>query len=604
MRHGRFILAAAAVALAGGCGLAKRSPADALAGAEEGRSERRHPAKEVELSNETIEGELTRPDGDGRPVRERQDDTLDEELTGPSSKPAQAERPTPPKKPRPEPLGGGGRAVIEDSSRLEKVPQPPKEALTAQMYFKHFGVNPTIETDAEPVSTFAVDVDTASYSMARAYLWRGMLPPEEAVRVEEFVNAFDYGYRPPEKEAFAVQVEAFPSPNRKGYHVLHVGLKGREVKKAERKASNLVFTIDVSGSMGMENRLGLVKRALELLVDQLDERDTVAIVVYGDSARLLLPPTNAMRREQILEAIHRLRPEGSTNVQAGLELAYQVAAKHLRPGGINRVVLCSDGVANNGITHADGIFARVKGLAERGITLSAVGFGMGNYNDVLMERLADTGNGNYAYVDRLDEARRIFVEQLTGTLQVIAKDVKVQLEFDPAAVVRYRLLGFENRMLRKQDFADDQVDAGEIGAGHSVTAIYEVKLRAERPPHFATLRVRFKEPDGRTSSLVEKRLPSEIVRDSYAKTAGPTRVSMVAAAFAEKLRGSYWARNLSYDELLRLWDQIPEPLRQRKDVGELRELIQKARALDRRIDRWEKDVPVAMMDFDRVPVLQ
>lgn len=473
-----------------------------------------------------------------------------------------------------------------------------------EMYFRHFGVGPTVETSEEPVSTFAVDVDTASYALARGYLWRGAMPAEEAIRVEEFINAFNYGYRPPEKEAFSVQVEAFPSPNRKGYHVLHLGLKGREVRPEARKPSSLVFTIDVSGSMAQENRLGLVKKALALLVDQLDERDRVAIVVYGSTARLALEPTPAERRERILEAIDRLRPEGSTNVQAGLQLAYQVAAKALRAGGINRVILCSDGVANNGITHADGIFATVKGKAELGITLSTVGFGMGNYNDVLMERLADTGNGNYSYVDRLDEARRIFVEQLTGTLQVIAKDVKLQLQFDPQAVARYRLLGFENRMLKKEQFADDQVDAGEIGAGHSVTAIYEVKLREERPTYFATLRIRHKEPDGRSSSLIEKRLPTELVRDSYQKTAGPTRLSLVAAAFAEKLRGSYWARNLSYEQILAMWEQIPEPLRQRKEIGELRELIQKARSLDSRGDKFEKDLPLAMMDFDRIPVLR
>ncbi|MBI3182827.1 MAG: von Willebrand factor type A domain-containing protein [Myxococcales bacterium] len=472
------------------------------------------------------------------------------------------------------------------------------------MYFRHFGVNPTIETDDEPVSTFAADVDTASYTLARAYLARNAMPEEEAVRVEEFVNSFNYGYRPPEREAFAVQVEAFPSPNRKGYHVLHVGLKGKEIRKEQRKPASLIFTIDVSGSMNMENRLSLVKRALHLLVSQLDERDSVGIVVYGDSAHTVLEPTTADRKERILEAIDRLHPEGSTNVQAGLELAYQLAARHLRAGTANRVIVCSDGVANNGITDADAIFATVKQQSELGITLTAVGFGMGNYNDVLMERLADTGNGHYAYVDRLDEARRIFVEQLTGTLEVIAKDVKIQLEFDPRAVARYRLLGFENRMLKKQDFADDRIDAGELGAGHSVTAIYEVKLREERPTYFATLRVRFKQPDGRTSSLVEKRLPSEIVRDSYLKTAGPTRVSMVAAAFAEKLRGSYWARNLSYDDILRMWEQIPEPLRQRKEVGELRELVQKARSLDRRGDKFEKDLPLAMMDFDRIPVLK
>ena len=232
------------------------------------------------------------------------------------------------------------------------------------------------------------------------------------------------------------------------------------MRAEERKPANLVFTLDVSGSMSSENRLGLAKRALEMLVDQLEPKDTVSLVVYGDDAHVVLAPTPATQRERILEAIGRMRPEGSTNVQAGLELAYAVALKAFKPGGINRVILCSDGVANNGVTTADALFGKVKAKASEGITLTTVGFGMGNFNDVLMERLADKGDGHYAYVDRLDEARRIFVEQLTGTLQVIAKDVKLQLEFNPEAVERYRLLGFENRGLDKRDFANDKVFKG------------------------------------------------------------------------------------------------------------------------------------------------
>ena len=472
------------------------------------------------------------------------------------------------------------------------------------MYLQHYGVNPTIETSDEAVSTFAADVDTGSYSLARAWLGRGELPSEAAVRVEEFVNAFDYAYRAPEKEAFAVQVEVFPSPNRKGYHVLHLGLKGKDVRASERKPANLVFTLDVSGSMSQENRLGLAKRALEMLVDQLEEKDTVSLVVYGDAGRLVLPPTPATQREKILGAIASMKPEGATNVQAGLEIAYTVALKAFKPGGINRIILCSDGVANNGVTTADALFAKVKAKASEGITLTAVGFGMGNYNDVLMERLADQGNGNYAYVDRLDEAKRIFVEQLTGTLEVIAKDVKLQLEFNPKAVERYRLIGFENRLMDKRDFANDKVDAGEIGAGHAVTALYEIKLKNREVPTLATFRARFKQPDGHTSALVERQLPMSVVRDELKAASGPARLSLVAAGFAEKLRGSYWARNLKWDELLAMWEQLPAPLRDRPQVAELRALLLAAKRLDRRGDRFEKEAPLASMDFDRVPVLR
>ncbi|MEW5738630.1 MAG: von Willebrand factor type A domain-containing protein [Myxococcota bacterium] len=489
---------------------------------------------------------------------------------------------------------------------VEVAPDATPGTRQPQMVLQHYGVNPTIETRAQPVSTFAADADTGSYTLARAYLERGTLPDEAAVRVEEFINAFDYGYRAPEKEAFAVQVEAFPSPSRKGYHVLHLGVKAREVAKAQRQPSHLIFTIDVSGSMAQDNRLGLVKQALGLLVDELDERDKVSLVVYGDSAHVVLPPTPATQKETLHEAIASLRPEGSTNVEAGLDLAYGLAMKGFVPGGINRVVLCSDGVANNGVTDAGGLWAKVKGRASEGVTLSTVGFGMGHYNDVLMERLADSGDGHYAYVDRLAEARRIFVEQLTGTLQVVAKDVKLQVEFDPQVVERYRLLGFENRLLAAKDFANDKVDAGEMGAGHQVTAVYEVKLKA--PPadasSFATFRARYKEPTGGASKLVEHRLPLAVVRGASKDASGPARLSLVAAGFAEKLRGSYWARTLTWPQLVQALDGLPEGLRTRADVVELRALVVKAQRLDSRPDRFEKEAPVASMDFDRLPVLE
>jgi Ca-activated chloride channel family protein len=286
-----------------------------------------------------------------------------------------------------------------------------------------------------------------------------------------------------------------------------------------------------------------------------------------------------------------------------MELAYTVALKAFKPGGINRIILCSDGVANNGITEADGIFKKVKAKASEGLTLTTVGFGMGNYNDVLMERLADQGDGNYAYVDKLEEAQRVFVEQLTGTLQVVAKDVKLQLQFNPEAVERYRLLGFENRQLDAKDFANDKVDAGELGAGHSVTAIYEVKLKEHPAKVLATFRARFKQPDGYASALVEKALPTSLVHDSMSAASGPARLSLVAAGFAEKLRGSYWARNLTYAQLESMWDELPPGLKQQPRVAELRALLEQARRLDRRPDRFEAQTPVASMDFDRVPVL-
>ncbi|MCP4664596.1 MAG: VWA domain-containing protein, partial [bacterium] len=453
---------------------------------------------------------------------------------------------------------------------------------------------------------FSVDVDTASYAIARAYLQRQALPPEEAIRVEEFVNSFDYGYRAPDGEVFSLNAEAFPSPNRRGYHVLHLGLKGREIAPEDRLPANLVFVIDVSGSMDMENRLGLVKESLLLLVDQLREDDLVGIVVYGDSGRELLEPTGLAQRSRILRAIGRLQPGGSTNAQEGILLGYRMAARNLRKGAINRVILCSDGVANNGIsTSAEGIFTTVREQAQRGITISTVGFGMGNFNDVLMERLAQLGDGNYAYVDELREARRIFVAELTGTLQVIARDVKIQVGFDPAAVARFRLLGYENRMLEAEDFADDRKDAGEVGAGHAVTALYEVKFTsAPGRTEFGTVRVRYKEQLGAPSQEIAKALPPSIVRSSLSEATPAARLSLVVASFAEKLRGSYWVRNLTWDQVLDLEAQLDSGLRDRPEVAELRSLIARAAQLDQRPDRFAELVPVAEMDFDHVPVLQ
>ncbi|WP_376762579.1 YfbK domain-containing protein [Archangium violaceum] len=506
---------------------------------------------------------------------------------------------SPPPQPPPPPSSNPTPTPPPPPERTATLPQQP----FSDMYFQSYGVNPTIDTEEERFSTFSVDVDTASYALTRGYLERGALPDEQAVRVEEFVNSFDYGYRSDPEAPFSVNVEGFPSPSRKGYHVVHIGLKAREVSREERKPAHLVFVIDVSGSMNIENRLGLVKRALKLLVNELDERDRVSIAVYGSTARPVLGPTSATERHKLFAAIDGLYSDGATNAQAGIELGYSIASEHLLKGGINRVILCSDGVANNGITDADGIWERVRAQAAKGITLTTVGFGMGNYNDVLMERLAQVGEGNYSYVDQLEEARRIFVQNLTGTLQVVAKDVKLQVEFDRKAVARYRLVGYENRVLAKEQFANDQVDAGEVGAGHSVTAIYEVKLR-ESAGSFATLRIRYKAPEGGDSREMEKHLPVSILRPAYGNTAPPTRLSYVAAAFAEKLRGSYWVRTLSWPQLVSLWEELDEPLRDRPDVRELGALIRKAHGLDRRTDRFEQLAPVVSMDFDRVPVIK
>jgi Ca-activated chloride channel homolog len=481
-----------------------------------------------------------------------------------------------------------------------------ESSLPPDMMFQHYGVNPTIDTEEEPRSTFAIDVDTASYTMTRAFLERGTLPAEAAVRVEEIVNAFDYGYEAPVEETFSVHAEAAPSPNRKGYHLLHVGLKGRDLQTTGRQDANLVFVVDVSGSMAADNRLGLVKRSLHMLVDQLHQSDSVGIVAFGTTARIALEPTGAGQRERIAAAIDGLKTEGSTNAEAGLRMGYRLADEHFRQGAVNRVVLCSDGVANVGITGPNGLLAIIDNERKHGITISTVGFGMGNYNDVLMEQLADKGDGNYYYVDALDQARHVFVEELAGTVQVIAKDVKVQVEFDPQVVARYRLLGYENRALAAESFNDDRVDAGEVGAGHSVTAIYEIKLRSETATGpLGAIGVRFKDPSGGASRLLKKDLPRSIVHMETGEMSSAARLGLIAAQFAEKLRGSYWARNVAYDDILRHFEALAPALRQRADVVELHRLVEEARALDKRGDKFAAEAgPVARMDFDRIPVLQ
>lgn len=457
----------------------------------------------------------------------------------------------------------------------------PNDEVYDSMFFRNYGVNPFIPTDEDALSTFAVDVDEASYTVARRYIELGSLPPADAVRVEEFVNFFDQGYPHFERDDFRILIDGAPSPFGRGYHLLRVGIKGREIAEQDRKPAALTFVIDVSGSMAREDRLGLVKQSMRLLVDQLRDDDRVGIVVYGSQGRVLLEPTSlghsdelAYRRRAddfreeeskdwrsgrrlILDAIEQLRPDGSTNAEEGLLLGYDMARRGYRPRAINRIVLCSDGVANVGRTGPESILARVRTEADRGIHLSTIGFGMGNYNDVLMEQLANDGDGNYYYVDDLGEARRVLEENLTGTLQTIAKDAKIQVEFHPSRVLRYRLIGFENRDVADRDFRNDKVDAGEIGAGHEVTALYEVKL-APKPQGgpIATVRLRYARPEheGRGKDV------REIARnfgyadlDTRIENASPHfRLDAAVAEFAEILRGSYWAKESRIADVLPL----------------------------------------------------
>jgi len=385
----------------------------------------------------------------------------------------------------------------------------------------------------QPLSTFSIDVDTASYANVRRFLSAGRLPPREAVRIEELMNYFPYDYPQPDGETpFAVALEAGECPWQPGHRLVRIGLQGRTIDRQERPAGNLVFLIDVSGSMSAADKLPLVKQGLSMLVDQLTENDSVAIVTYAGAAGLVLPSTSGDQKEKIRAAIDGLAAGGSTHGSAGIVLAYEQAATHFIPGGVNRVLLATDGDLNVGVTGDEALVELVTEKAQGGTFLTVLGFGSGNLQDAKLEKIADRGNGIYAYIDGAREARKVLVEQLAGSTITIAKDVKIQVEFNPAQVASYRLLGYENRLLATRDFRDDKKDAGEIGAGHRVTALYEVELvgdaaaavaageplkyqrQAEPRPEpvavdpaasreLLTVKLRWKQPAGDTSTLLE-----------------------------------------------------------------------------------------------------
>ncbi|MBN1886905.1 MAG: VWA domain-containing protein [Thermoflexales bacterium] len=466
---------------------------------------------------------------------------------------------------------------------------PPNDQAYDAMFFKNYGVNPFIDTEDDHFSTFAMDVDTASYAVMRRYVNDGNLPPAEAIRVEEFINYFNYDYPAPESgtsapDAFAIHLEGAPSPfGGEKYYLLRVGLQGRRIPTDQRKDAVLTFVIDVSGSMSREDRLGLVKQALALLVEELRPTDQVGIVVYGSRGRVVLEPTPASNASQIMAAINSLQPEGSTNAEEGLRLAYQMASRAFRSDAINRVILCSDGVANVGKTGPDSILKEIKKHADGDITLSTVGFGMGNFNDILMEQLADDGNGNYAYVDTLDEAHRIFVENLTGMLQVIAKDAKVQVDFNPELVSRYRLIGYENRDVADEDFRNDTVDAGEVGSGHNVTALYEIKFKEDLTGlgdlsglKALTVFVRYQDPETSQVHEINQGLVLSQFASAFETTSPRFQLAASVAEYAEILRESYWAKDSSLENVQGLAQRVKEAMPGDADVAEFAQLVGRA----------------------------
>lgn len=464
--------------------------------------------------------------------------------------------------------------------RPESPPNPDQPPYDSTFY-QNYGVNPFFDAAEDPLSTFAMDVDTASYTVMRRYLNDGNLPDPDSVRVEEYLNFFDYRYpQPDDGGAFAIYTEAAPSPfGGKNYDLMQIGIQGKAIAEEDRAPTSLTFVIDVSGSMERENRLETVKQSLRLLVEQLRPDDQIGIVVYGSNAESILEPTSGADKRRILRAIDSLAPSGSTNVEAGLDIGFAHAEEAFIEGGSNQILLCSDGVANNGVTDPQALLRKYKRYTSQGIKLSTFGFGMGNFNDVLMEQLADAGNGFYSYIDTLEQAERLFVDNLTGTLQSIARDAKVQVEFNPEVVSYYRLLGYENRDVADQDFRNDTIDAGEVGSGHSVTALYEVYRVPEATGNIATVRIRYHKPDN--SKIIEEAqtIGSRDRLDRFDEASGRFKLAVSVAEYAELLRYSRWTRGTVLDDVVELAYEAQPSFRGDEDVREFVDLLERATAL-------------------------
>ena len=447
--------------------------------------------------------------------------------------------------------------------------------------FADYGYRDFVSASADPLSTFALDVDTGSYSVGRRFLAEGALPPRESVRPEEYVNAFDYDYNAP-RSGLDITVDGGPSPFNEDNVLVRIGVQGEIVSDSDRGDATLTFVIDTSGSMNRDDRLGLVKQSLTILVDELNDDDRVAIVTYSDTSGVVLEPTRVRDRDVILDAIDGLETGGSTNLESGLREGYDLARDAFNEDGINRVIIASDGVANAGITDVDALGRFIRQDADNGIDLVTVGFGLGNFNDVLMEQLADNGDGFYAYVDTLDEAERLFEDELTSTLLTVAKDAKIQVEFDDQFVESYRLIGFENRGVRDSDFDNDDVDAGELGAGHQVTAMYELRLvdgvdlddRAE----LGVVALRWEDPDSGDVTEIDEDIDLRDVEPRWTDTADDFQLATVVVTFAEKMRDNPYADDVNMADLaveaVRIADVINTD-----EVHQLADLIDRAAGL-------------------------
>ena len=447
----------------------------------------------------------------------------------------------------------------------------PSEPVDRENY-AHFDDNPVKRVAEYPVSTFSIDVDTGSYANIRRMLNAGQLPRKDAIRSEELINYFSYDYPLPSdlSRPFSVYKEIAPTPWNKDTYLLHIGIKGYHVAEEKLPSANLVFLVDVSGSMNSPDKLGLLKSSLKLLTKRLTAKDRVSLVVYAGASGVVLEPTPGDQKGKIIAALDQLTAGGSTNGASGIRLAYAMAEQAFIPGGINRVLLATDGDFNVGTVNIEQLKNLVEEKRKSGIALTTLGFGTGNYNDRLMEQIADVGNGNYAYIDTLNEAQKVLVDELSSTMLTIAKDVKIQIEFNPAVVAEYRLLGYENRLLKREDFNNDKIDAGEIGAGHTVTAIYEIALagghgqrveplryqsgenHAGHGNEIAFLRLRYKAPGGDTSKLLEWAINKSEIHPELAAATADFRFAAAVAGFGQLLRGGKYTGDFGFDKVAEL----------------------------------------------------
>jgi Ca-activated chloride channel family protein len=476
-----------------------------------------------------------------------------------------------------------GNADVNSTRAGIIVPYPTEIIPQFQLEsYNHQKEDSFVLTTNDPLSTFSIDVDTASYSNIRRFLQGGHLPPVGAVRIEEMINYFSYNFPEPHSELFSITTESGPCPWRKEHRLIRIGVKAKDMDTTVLPPSNLVFLIDVSGSMNRENKLGLVKKSLSMLVDQLDKKDRVAIVVYAGSDRIVLPPTSGSRKKTIKNAINNLMSGGVTHGSKGIITAYELAARSFMPGGNNRIILATDGDFNVGTTSRGELERLISRKRASGTYLTVLGFGMGNLHDDTMELLADRGNGNYSYIDSLLEAKKVLIKERAGTLFTLAEDVKIQVEFNPAAIGAYRLIGYENRALQDEDFNNDKKDAGEIGAGHRVTALYEIipagsktlpsvdplkyqttpsPIKKSLPGELLTVKLRYKPvlpnhnslPYQTLNSRVSKLLSRVLIekKDSF-QTTPDFRFTSAVAGFGLLLQHSEFAESLNYSTLLDL----------------------------------------------------